>query len=84
VSLFQYSSELRQAAEQVLPQRETLFSFIESSLWANIERRLSQKKFIACRLASQERARSTGVYEDAHDVVEHLRKMLLEEKNKRP
>ncbi len=75
--------ELRQAAEQALQQGETLSSFIEASLRANIERRLSQKEFIARGLASQERARRTGEYEDAQVVVDQLQKMLLEEKKKR-
>ena len=75
--------ELRQAAEQALQQGETLSSFIEASLRANIERRLSQKEFIARGLASQERARRTGEYEDAQVVVDQLQKMFLEEKKRR-
>jgi predicted transcriptional regulator len=76
--------ELRNAAEQVLQQGETLSSFIESSIRANIERRLSQKEFIARGLASRDRVRRTGEYEDAHVVMDQLQKMLLEAKKKRP
>lgn len=74
---------LRKAAEEVLQQGETLSSFIEASLRANIERRLSQKEFIARGLASRNHASSTGVDEDADVVVEQLQKMLLAEKKKR-
>ena len=75
--------ELRSAAEQVLLQGESLSSFIESSIRANIDRRLSQKEFIARGLASRDRARITGVYEDADLVVDQLQKMLIEAKKKR-
>ncbi len=57
--------------------------FIDSSLRANIDRRFSQKEFIAFGLASWGRARRTGEYEDAYVVVDQLQKMLLEEKMKR-
>ncbi len=73
---------LRKAAEEVLQQGETLSSFIEASLRANIERRLSHKEFIVRGLASGERARSTGEYEDAHVVMGQLQKMLIEAKKK--
>jgi hypothetical protein len=73
----------RKSAEEVLRQGEIFSSFIEASLRANIERRLSQKEFIARGLASQERILRAAEYEDAHVVVEHLQKMLLAEKKKR-
>jgi predicted transcriptional regulator len=76
--------ELRNAAEQVLQQGETLSSFIESSIRANIDRRLSQKEFIARGLASRDRARMTGEYVDADLVVERLQEMLLEVKKHKP
>ena len=76
--------ELRNAAEQILRQGETLSSFIESSIRANIAHRLSQNEFVARGLASRERARSTGEYEDADLVVDQLQKMLLAAKMNRP
>lgn len=76
--------ELRNAAEQVLQQGETLSSFIESSIRANIDRRLSQKEFIVRGLASRDRAHSTGEYEDADLVVKRLHEMLLEAKKHKP
>jgi predicted transcriptional regulator len=76
--------ELRKAAEQVLQQGETLSSFIESSVRANIERRQSQQEFIARGLASRDRARSTGQYDESDIVIVELQKMLFEAKKKRP
>ncbi|NHQ59996.1 prevent-host-death protein [Chlorobium sp. BLA1] len=75
--------ELRNAAEEVLQQGESLSSFIESSIRANIDRRLNQKEFITRGLASRDHARITGVYKDADLVVDRLHEMLLEAKKKR-
>jgi len=54
--------ELRQAAESVLREGETLSSFVESSLVKQIESRKSQQEFIARGLASRETARKSGKY----------------------
>jgi hypothetical protein len=54
--------ELRQAAESVLREGETLSSFVESSLVKQIEFRKSQQEFIARGLASREKARRSGKY----------------------
>lgn len=75
--------ELRKAAEQVLQQGETLSSFIESSLRANIERRLSQQEFISRGLASRDRALISGQYEESDSVIDELQQMLREAKKKR-
>ena len=74
--------ELRQQAEAVLREGETLSSFIEESLRTNIERRLSQKEFIARGLASRDRAIGTGEYVDAGAVLDRLQLMLNEAKAK--
>jgi len=74
--------QLRKAAEGVLREGETLSSFIEESLRANIERRLSQQEFIARGLASRDRARQTGDYVDAEAVLVRLELMLNEAKAK--
>lgn len=68
--------ELRHAAESVLREGETLSSFIEQSLRANIERRRVQQEFIARGLASRNEARRTGEYILAEDVVRELDDML--------
>jgi predicted transcriptional regulator len=72
--------ELRQQAEAVLREGETLSSFIEESLRTNIERRLSQKEFIARGLALRDRAIETGEYVDAGAVLDRLQLMLNEAK----
>jgi predicted transcriptional regulator len=54
--------ELRQAAESVLREGETLSSFVESALCKQIEFRKSQQEFIARGLASREKARKSGEY----------------------
>lgn len=54
--------ELRQAAESVLREGETLSGFVESSLVRQIAFRKSQQEFIARGLASRENARKSGKY----------------------
>lgn len=74
--------ELRKAAEEVLHEGETLSSFIEESLRANIEKRISREAFIARGLASRDRALETGVYVDADAVIDRLQLMLNDAKAK--
>ncbi len=69
-------SELREAAESVLREGETLSSFVEQSLKANILRRRVQKAFIDKGLASREEARRSGEYIGAETVLEELDSML--------
>ena len=64
--------ELRRAAESVLQDGESLSSFVELSLRANIARRQAQREFIARGLASRDEARSTGEYFPAGDVLREL------------
>lgn len=68
--------DLRQAAERVLEDGETLSSFVEQSIREHIERRLVQQEFIARGLRSGDNARRTGNYIDAADVVTKLEQML--------
>ena len=68
--------ELRRAAEQVLHKDETLSSFVEQSLRANIERRQLQTEFIKRGLASRDEARRTGEYFAAETVMLELDEML--------
>jgi predicted transcriptional regulator len=75
--------ELRRSAELVLREGETLSAFIESSLRTNIERRLAQNEFIARGLASRDRARDTGEYIDADEVLSMLHNSLLKAKKKK-
>ncbi|MGC9519701.1 MAG: YlcI/YnfO family protein [Desulfuromonadaceae bacterium] len=70
--------ELRQAAEDVLRNGETLSSFMEESLRAGIQHRRTQQEFIARGLASRDEARRTGEYFTADDVFNELNDMLTQ------
>lgn len=67
---------LRRAAEDVLREGESLSSFVEESVRANVERRQLQGDFIERGLAARDRAAATGVYVEAGDVIAGLEKRL--------
>lgn len=64
--------ELRKAAERVLEEGETLSSFVLESVRRRIEERRAQAEFIARGLASERRARRSGSYVPAADVLAKL------------
>lgn len=64
--------ELRQAAESVLQEGETLSSFVEQSLRINIDHRRAQQAFIARGLTSRDEAKRTGEYFPAEEVLREL------------
>jgi predicted transcriptional regulator len=70
--------ELRAAAESVLETGETLSSFVEHSLRVQIERRQSQREFIARGLAARDESQRTGEYFASDDVLSELDAMLVE------
>lgn len=70
--------ELRQAAEAVLNEGESLSSFMEQTLRNEVNRRRVQAEFIARGLASRDEARRTGKYYAADEVHAELRAMLAE------
>lgn len=72
--------EFRQEAEQVLQEGESLSSFVEASIHANITRRQLQGEFVARGLASREHARETGAYASDDAVLGRLEKMLASAK----
>jgi predicted transcriptional regulator len=74
--------ELRDAAESVLQEGETLSSFVEQSLRANIARRRARQEFLARGLASRDEARRTGEYVAAGDVLRELDDMLAKAESK--
>jgi hypothetical protein len=76
-------AELREAAESVLHEGETLSSFVEQSLRANIQRRRIQKTFVDKGLAAREQAQRSGAYVDADTVLEELGAMLKAAQRKR-
>ncbi len=68
--------ELREAAESVLQEGETLSGFIEASVRETIERRRVRAQFIARGLASRDDAKRTGIYFAAADVHAEMGRML--------
>ena len=72
--------KLRQAAEEVLQEGESLSGFVEESIRTNVERRLAQREFIARGLASRDKARRTGTYVSSSAVVKGLEKTLARAK----
>ena len=70
--------ELREAAESVLEDGETLSGFLEQSLRMQIDRRRAQKEFIERGLASRDAARLSGEYYSADDVLKELDEILVD------
>ncbi|WP_213766498.1 YlcI/YnfO family protein [Caballeronia sp. dw_19] len=68
--------DLRQAAESVLEDGESLSSLMESSLRSSVVRRQLQRDFFARGFASRDEARRTGEYYAADDVQAELEAML--------
>lgn len=68
--------KLREAAQSVLSSGETLSSFVEESLRANIERRLHNQAFIARGLASRDEAKKSQEYYSADSVLAELADIL--------
>ena len=74
--------ELRYAVESALHNNETLSSFMEQALREQVKRRQLQDDFLARGLASRDKARQTGEYYDADDVLVKLDTMLSSTENK--
>lgn len=72
----QLDPELRDAAERVLRDGETLDGFVEQSVRERIEQRLAQEAFIARGLAARDEARSSGDYFDRQTVTASLNAIL--------
>jgi len=72
--------ELRQAARDVLREGESLSSFVEQSIRANVERRRAQGEFLARGLVSRDSARATGAYVSSDAVLGRLDAMLARAK----
>lgn len=64
--------QLRAAAQSVLASGETLSSFVEESLRANIERRLYSQAFITRGIASRDDAKAMQEYYSADSVMAEL------------
>jgi predicted transcriptional regulator len=75
--------ELRQAAEKILGEGETLSSFVEQAIRESVARRKHQQEFIARGLRSRDEARENGKYVTADSVIEKLEHMLTNAKAQR-
>jgi predicted transcriptional regulator len=73
---------LREAAEGVLAEGESLSSFVEQAIRAQVERRRAQDEFIARGLASRDAARRTGKYTSSGVVLKGLESRLAKAKKK--
>ena len=74
--------DLRKAAESLLQEGETISSFVEQSLRANIARRKLQQEFLARGIASRDEAKRTGEYYPAEDILAELDGLLTKAKKK--
>lgn len=68
--------ELRDAAESVLHEGETLTGLIETAVREAIQRRRLRVEFLARGLRSAEEARHSGSYHDAAAVHDELQTRL--------
>lgn len=68
--------ELRQAAEELLAEGETLSGFVEDAVRRNVEYRQAQAAFVARGIASRDAARASGSYVKASTVLGKLKRRL--------
>jgi predicted transcriptional regulator len=68
--------ELRQAAESVLQEGESLSNFMEQTLRNEVTRRRAQAEFIARGLAARDEAKRTGVYYSTEESLAALDDIL--------
>ena len=75
--------ELRQAAEALLKEGETLSGFVEEAVRRNVEYRRTQQAFIERGLAARQAARESGEYVAASAVLDKLTIRVGQARNKR-
>lgn len=75
-------SELREAAESVLQEGETLSGFVLEAVRLNIERRGAQREFIARGLLAREAARQSGHYISSDEMLKRLDASLVKARAK--
>lgn len=73
---------LRQAAEDVLHEGESLSAFVELAVRQQVAQRQSQEAFIARGLASREQAKASGRYVTAAAVTKRLEGKLAKARRK--
>lgn len=74
--------DLRQAAEDVLQDGESLSAFVEHAVRQQIALRQSQEAFIARGLASRDQARASGRYFSSTTVMKTLEGQLAKAKRR--
>ena len=74
--------DLRNEAESVLQEGESLSSFVEESIRRQIEHRKLRREFIERGLAARESAKSSDQYASKEDVMDSLRGILDASKRK--
>lgn len=72
--------KLRQDAQSVLKEGETLSSFAEEALRKQIENRKSHQEFIARGFTARDKAKETGSYASKEEVMGSLRSILKKAK----
>ena len=72
--------ELRQAAEAVLHEGESLSSLMEQSLRGEVNRRRLQAEFIARGLAARDEANQSGIYYSKDESLASLDTVLARHK----
>jgi predicted transcriptional regulator len=77
------SPALREAAEALLREGETLSAFVEDAVRRNVELRQAQKAFVERGLESAVRARKSGSYVSAATVMGKLTRRLERARRKR-
>jgi len=75
--------KLRQDAESVLREGESLSSFAEEALLKQIERRKMQREFIDRGLAAAESARAAVQYASTDEVMDSLQSILEESRREK-
>lgn len=76
-------SALRDAAESVLREGETLSGFVLEAVRLNIQRREAQREFIARGLLARNEARASGTYVTAEDMLSRLDASLAHARKKK-
>lgn len=75
-------SALRESAEAVLKEGETLSGFVLESVRLNIQRREAQQEFIQRGLRAREEARLSGKYVSANEMLSRLGNTLKKTRTK--
>lgn len=74
-------SALRAAVESVLREGETLSGFVLEAVRLNLERRETQREFIARGLRAREDARAANDYVSAGEMLSRLDATLVQTRN---